>query len=168
MSANWLPASYTPTQYVPACATPLSCAVVPAWVGPAPPLKKAHVDPLGAPMPSPTVTVDGGPAAVRVTFSRPFDRTTVKACEADPPTATVPVKTSVVGGVVVAPVAVGAVVLLPPHADAASPVDSASPIHAARRNRDVNRCTVVLSTGSAFGRRDSASSHSSGFPAGVS
>jgi hypothetical protein len=43
--------------------------------------------------------VVGGPAAVRMTFTWPFDSATVNECESLPPTGTVPENISVVGGV---------------------------------------------------------------------
>jgi len=57
-------------------------------------LDSVHAAPLGVPTPSPIVIVGGGPAAVSVTSTSPNDAT-VKLCESDPCTATVPLNVSV-------------------------------------------------------------------------
>ena len=57
-------------------------------------LDSVHAAPLGVPTPSPIVIVGGGPAAVSVTSTSP-NEATVKVCESDPCTATVPLNWSV-------------------------------------------------------------------------
>ena len=108
------------THRAPALLVPESWTAEPAGVFTEPPDSTAHDDPLCVPTPSPIVIVDGGPAAVSVTSTRPV-AAIVKLLKALPRTGTVPENVSVVR------VTVGVVVVVVATAGVELPVHDADP-----------------------------------------